>query len=147
MDCRLNESTIDELLVGYHFGTSTNEEREAIDAHLLGCSRCLKNYLRLKHHLDGQARALRPSSHVRERLRAEVDASFRPRGVARVRAWLAAPIPRGRGLAAAAAFAIAAAVIATFVPMPIPRNAPTPAVATHEHIDTARPSAESSHVY
>jgi anti-sigma factor RsiW len=143
----LNESTIDELLVGYHFGTSSDEEREQIDAHLLGCSRCLKNYLRLKHHLDGQARALRPSSHVRERLRAEVDAAFRPRGIDRVRAWLAAPIPRGRGIAAAAALAIAAAVIVAMLPLPVPRNAPTPSVAAQQQIDPARPSAESSHVY
>jgi hypothetical protein len=152
MDCRLNEgeeagATIDELLVGYHFGTSSDEERERIDAHLLGCSRCLKNYLRLKHHLDGQSRALRPSSHVRERLRAEVDATFRPRGIDRVRAWLAAPIPRGRGIAAAAALAIAAAVVAALLPLPVRESRPTPSVAAHEQIDTARPSAESSHVY
>jgi len=74
MDCRLKGVGVDELLVAYHFGTTSDEEREAIDEHLLSCSRCLRNYLRLKHHLDGEARALRPSSHVRERLRAEVDA-------------------------------------------------------------------------
>jgi len=155
MDCRLNlgaETTtttmIDEMLVGYHFGTCTGEEREAIDAHLLGCGRCLRKYLSLKHHLDGQSRALRPSSHVRERLRAEVDATFRPRGVGRLRAWLAAPIPRGRGIAAAAALALAAATIAAVLPLPVRKTTPSQStIAAHEQIDTARPSAESTHVY
>ena len=44
MDC----AGVASHLVAYHFATVSDEERDAIDAHLLGCKACLEAYFALK---------------------------------------------------------------------------------------------------
>jgi anti-sigma factor RsiW len=90
-------------LFPYTFGTSSPEERDQIDAHLLGCRDCLRAYLRLKHHVErGASLDARPGDAIRRRVRDDVAAVVRPRGAARVRRWLRRPIPLYQGLAVAA---------------------------------------------
>jgi hypothetical protein len=131
MDC----TGVASHLVAYHLATVSDEERDAIDAHLLGCRGCLETFLALKRAMD-RGPATKPSAAVRARLRAEVAASFPRRTLAR-------RIPLYQGLALAAA----AAVVALLVPSLIKRNAPYDArEATHE-VDTARPRAVSLQIY
>ena len=107
MDCRM----IEKDLFAYALGTSSDEDRDRTDAHLLGCTSCLRAYLRLKHLLErgleagveaGDSLGARPSDETRRRIREDVAALVRPRGAARVRQWLRRPIPLYQGLAVAA---------------------------------------------
>jgi anti-sigma factor RsiW len=144
MDCSL----IEERLVAYHLATVEDEEREAIDAHLLGCTECLRGYLRLKHELERGAR-IKPSASLRARLRADVERVVRPTGLARVQMFLSRPIPLYQGFAAAAAIAI---VVAAALVLPgkttneaVDANAIRPGAT--QRIDTARESSASLSLY
>jgi anti-sigma factor RsiW len=136
MDC----ARID--LIAYHFDTSTDEERDAVERHLLGCRRCLEAYLALKRHVEHGARAERPGPEVHARLRGDVERAFRPMSRGRLLAWLARPIPRYQGLAAAAV----ALAIAVLAPALVER-ATSPALHGGDRVDTSRPSAESLTIY
>ncbi len=144
MDCRMTQ----EALVAYHFGTAGDDERDAVDAHLLQCTSCLRAYLRLKHHVERGVEAMgsarpRPSDAVRRRIREDVAAIVRPRGgVARVRELLRRPIPLYQGLAVAAVAAGLAIGLPSFLDG-LTRKPPETAV----RIDTSRPVAESLTVY
>src|SRR5215203_5692807 len=72
MDC----TGVASHLVAYHLGSVEGETRDAIDAHLLECTTCLKTYLALKRAADARP-ADRPSQDARERLRAEVERTFK----------------------------------------------------------------------
>ena len=154
MDCRLkvggvDVSSVEERLVAYHFGTVDDDVRDAIEEHLLGCAKCLRAYMRLKRELDRKG-ALKPGAHVRQRLRAEVMATFKPKTISPLRAWLAQPISRGRGIAAGVALAIAAAITVAVVPLTKRNDAPAPVQVTQvggARVDSARPSAESTRLY
>lgn len=137
MDC----AGVASHLVAYHFATGTDEERDAIDAHLLGCRPCLETYLALKRATD-RGPLEKPSASVRARLRAEVAETF-PRAP-RVAIWRRR-IPLYQGLfAAAVAAAIALAVPSLMRGGP---RAPHDAREGTPHIDSARPSAESFQIY
>jgi hypothetical protein len=139
MDCPL----IQPELVGYHFATTSDDMRAEIDAHLLGCPKCLRAYLGIKHHIErGAAREERPSAAARDRLRAAVAVSFRSTPRARVRRWLGRPIPLYQGLAAA----LVAVAVAALVPMVIRETAEL-RTAAGENTDTSRPSPESLAFY
>lgn len=141
MDCRL----IQGELIAYHFATTREEERERIDEHLLGCTTCLRAYLRLKRHIErGATLGDRPASAVKQRLRADVEAAFRPSGRERVRRWLRRPIPLYQGIAAAAV----ALLLAGAGPLLADAlSAKPPASATNERIDSSRPSPQSLTLY
>ncbi len=103
MDC----AGVGSHLVAYHFATLGDAERDAIDAHLVSCTTCLKTYLAFKHAAE-RGDAQRPSSAMRDRLRAEVARTFEKPNVAPVRrSFLGRRIPLYQGVALAA---IAAAV-------------------------------------
>ena len=59
-------------LVAYHFGTCMNESRTEVEAHLLGCTDCLQNFLALKRGIETGESAPRPSEAARARLRVAV---------------------------------------------------------------------------
>jgi hypothetical protein len=139
MDCRM----IQGELVAFTFGTSSDDERERIDAHLLGCTECLRAYLRFKHHVErGASLRERPSDETRRRIRDDVAAAVRPHGAARAARWLRRPIPLYQGLAVAC---VAAGLV---VAMPWMHDllAPHDAIAA-SRVDSARPVAESISIY
>ncbi len=148
MDC----AGVASNLVAYHFATSTDEERDEIDAHLLACNACLRAYLALKRASE-RGPLDRPSRAARERLRAEVARTFaKPGAPAASPSRPAKPkpkpvlffqrrIPLYQGLVAAA---IAAAV--TLVALgDAPRRAPVRDGVPQ--VDTSRPRAESLQIY
>jgi anti-sigma factor RsiW len=146
MDCKV----VEEDLIAYHFGATSEETREAIDAHLVACTDCLKQYLRVKHHLarhDGSASvAERPSSKARARLRAAVAAEFEPSAPARMVRWMRRPIPLYQGLAAAAVVLLVALV----APLVARQSFAVDGDGMHaggERVDTARPAPESLSFY
>ena len=136
MDC----AGVASHLVAYHFATVSDEERDAIDAHLLGCRACLEAYFALKR--AAAKRPLeKPSASVKARLRAEVAATF-PAKPARVM-LLARRIPLYQGLFAAAVAAAIALTVPTLLRQQERRG-------MHEgaaQIDSARPRAESFQIY
>jgi hypothetical protein len=140
MDCSL----IQGHLIGYHFAAVSDDERCEVEGHLVECRGCLRTYLALKAHVDrGSREDEMPSEAARVRLRAAVEARFRPTTVRRVRRWLARPIPLYQGLVVAAAFVLATALgpeIARIL-----RPAPTARAA--EQVDSARTVARSLTIY
>jgi len=133
-------------LVAYHFATVSDEERDAIDAHLLGCTTCLASYFALKRATD-KSPPERPSAAVKARLRAEVAAAFpeRVQKGARVR-LLARRIPLYQGLFAAALAAAIALVVPTLLREEQLRDV-RGASKRAAQIDSARPRAESFQIY
>jgi len=132
-------------LVGYHFGTLDDDEREGVERHLVGCPACVEAYLVLKRRADATA-DIRPGGELRARLRRDVARAFPSRRKAPVLAFLARPIPLYQG-ALAAAVALVAVLLAdgTLRGGGLARpNAATPEAA---RIDTSRPSAESNTIY
>ena len=112
MDC----AAVASHLVGYHFATLEEAQRDGIDAHLLGCHACLGTYLALKRAAEERPLDA-PSSAVRGRLRASVAAAF-PAAEARPArvALLARRIPLYQGLFAAAVAAALALTVPSLVP-------------------------------
>jgi hypothetical protein len=148
MDCRLIQGD----LVAYHFATTTDEARERIDAHLVACTGCLRAYLRVKHHIERSAGSEgagdRPGAAMRQRLRADVAAAFRPTAKQRVQRALARPIPLYQGLVAAAVALLLAGAAPTVVERLVTGARDRGAEATNaERIDTSRASAESLTFY
>lgn len=136
MDC----AGVASQLVAYHFATVTDEERDAIDAHLLGCRACLEAYFALKR-AAARGPFERPSPNVKRRLRAEVAATF-PTKPARV-TLLARRIPLYQGLFAAAI----AAAIALTVPALLREQRRGDVREGAAQIDSARSRAESFQIY
>jgi hypothetical protein len=134
-------------LVAYQFATVSDAERDAIDAHLLGCRTCLAAYLALKRAAEKRPLE-KPSTSVKHRLRAEVAAAFPaepPRRSGRV-TLLARRIPLYQGLFAAAV----AAAIALVVPSLVRQQEREHRGDVREgaaQIDSARPRAESFQIY
>jgi anti-sigma factor RsiW len=142
MDCPL----IQQHLIGYHFATASDDERREVEAHLVACTPCLRTYLALKAHVDrGTQAGEAPSEAARLRLRAAVEARFRPTAARRVRRWLARPVPLYQGFAVAAVIVLAAA-LAPQVAGAL-RPSPSPAAGSVERVDSARTSAESLTIY
>jgi anti-sigma factor RsiW len=133
---------IEERLLAYYFGASSDEDGGAIDAHLCACTACLRAFLDLKRHIEhGGDPEVRPRPATRERLRESVGRAFRPSAATRFRRALRRPVPLYQSLAVAA-FAATVAVLAPFA-RGLAREAPP----SGEHVDTARLSAESLTIY
>ncbi|MBI5517277.1 MAG: hypothetical protein HY909_26125 [Deltaproteobacteria bacterium] len=84
-------------LLGFHFGMAEAEARGALEAHLLGCPACLREYLELKRAVELPEEIEAPSELSRARLRRAVAAELR-RGAA---PWTWWERPLAVGLAAA----------------------------------------------
>jgi hypothetical protein len=139
MDC----AAVASHLVGYHFATLDESERDAIDTHLLGCQGCLGAYLALKRASD-RGPLERPSPAVKARLRASVRAAFPEQAPRAPRVTLLARrIPLYQGMFAAALAAAIAWVIPTLL-HDGRRNAIPEGAAD---IDSARPRAEAFRIY
>ena len=67
--------SIDERLVGFHFGALPAEAAEEVEAHLLGCPRCLRAYFDFKRDSGGPPGE--PSRESAGRLRAEIARELR----------------------------------------------------------------------
>ncbi|HEU4536966.1 MAG TPA: zf-HC2 domain-containing protein [Polyangiaceae bacterium] len=102
MGCLLNDGD----LVAYHLGTAGDAERERLEGHLVECPACAQAYVRLKRTFE-HAPGARPGDALRRRLRAEVEASFRPALPQRFGSWLRRPIPLYQGVAGALLVALA----------------------------------------
>jgi anti-sigma factor RsiW len=140
MDCAL----IQGHLIGYHFATVSDDERAEVEGHLVTCTACLRTYLALKAHVDrGAVDDEVPGEAARLRLRAAVEARFRPTHARRVGRWFTRPIPLYQSLAVAAAVVLATALGPTLAHA----IHPGPAAHTAERVDSARPSAESLTIY
>jgi anti-sigma factor RsiW len=134
--CLLNDGD----LVAYHLGSAGEEERERVEGHLVECPTCAQAYVRLKRHFE-HAPAERPSDALRRRLRAEVEASFRPPLPGRFRSWLGRPIPLYQGVAGA----VLVALVLTLA-LAVPQLAPRRAHAAGR-VDSARQAALSRDVF
>ena len=140
MDCPL----IEGHLVGYQLAALGEEERALVEAHLLSCAACLRTYLALKAHLDRCGReAGGPSEQARLRLRAAVEARFRPTRSQRALGWLRRPVPLYQGMAVLAV-AVAAAALAPTIARVLDRQ---DMARSSERVDTARPVAMSRNIY
>jgi hypothetical protein len=142
MDC----SVVEADLIAYQLATCDDEARAQIDAHLLGCTPCLRAYLALKHHVErGATLDARPSDAARARLRAAVAAEFQPTLATRAARALRRPIPLYQSLAAAAVIVLVAAAIA---PILARNETQSPMQATGgQRIDTARRTPENLSFY
>ncbi len=140
MDCAL----IQGHLIGYHFATVSDDERAQVEGHLVTCTACLRTYLALKAHVDrGAVDDEVPGEAARLRLRAAVEARFRPTHTRRLGRWFTRPIPLYQSLAVAAAVVLATALGPTLAHA----IHPGPAAHAAERVDSARPSAESLTIY
>jgi hypothetical protein len=140
MDCTLIQGN----LIGYHFATVSGSERAEVEGHLVACTACLRTYLALKSHVDrGTLEDEVPGEAARLRLRAAVQARFRPTPARRVGRWFTRPVPLYQGLAVAAVVLLATALAPT-----VARAVhPGPAAHAAERVDSSRASAESLTIY
>lgn len=136
MGCVLNDGD----LVAYHLGTAGGAERERLEGHLVACPACAQAYVRLKAHFEHAPHA-RPGDALRRKLRADVEAAFRPPLPGRFRSWLKRPIPLYQGVAGAmlVALLVSLALAAPSLAAPSPRAA--------GRVDSARQEALSLSVF
>ncbi|MGD0529290.1 MAG: hypothetical protein ABSE49_29395, partial [Polyangiaceae bacterium] len=122
----------------------SDDERAEVERHLVTCTACLRTYLALKAHVDrGSIDDEAPSEAARLRLRAAVQARFRPTPARRVGRWFTRPVPLYQSLAVAAAVLLAAAV----APSLARALHPEPTAHAAERVDSSRASAESLTIY
>ncbi|RKI70761.1 hypothetical protein D7X55_09745 [Corallococcus sp. AB049A] len=95
--------TVAPGLVAYHFGTLPPEDRQAVEEHLPGCGRCLREFIALKRDLETSEEGPLPSTQARDRLRLAVARELRPRAVTRTWSRWERPLALGGALAALAA--------------------------------------------
>jgi anti-sigma factor RsiW len=139
MDC----TGVASHLVAYHLGSIEPRDRDAIDAHLLSCTSCLKTYLALKRAMDARPTE-RPSAEARARLRADVERAFaREAKNSNVVPLLRRKIPLYQGIA----FAAVAAAIAFITPGVLHRFSHERVGDGAPEVDTSRPRAESLQIY
>jgi anti-sigma factor RsiW len=143
MDC----TAVAENLVAYHVGGIEDADREAIEAHLVGCRTCLETYMAIKRAAD-RAAVERPRPEVRDRLRMEVLAAFPTKAERERKAATPAPvsffrrrIPLYQGVALAAV-AAALTLVGPSIVKRIRRSNTPPAM-----VDTSRTHAESLTIY
>lgn len=74
-------------LVALHFGTIDGDERDAIEAHLIACSACVRDYLALKRAIEAPEESEAPSETSRAKLRRSVERALAREGAARWRWW------------------------------------------------------------
>jgi anti-sigma factor RsiW len=140
MDCSLIQGD----LIAYHFAAVSEGERHRVETHLVACEACLRSYLALKAHVDQTGKPpATPSEASRRKLRAAVEARFRPTLPRRVGGWLARPIPLYQSLALATVVVLGVA----FGPALVHRFADERSQAASERVDTSRTIAESTSIY
>lgn len=141
MDCRL----IRENLIAYHLAAAGEEQQREVEEHLVVCSGCLRDFLRLKHHIEAGAwLSQRPAPAVRQRLRRDVEAAFRPSASERMRQWLRTPIPLYQGLLAAALLLLVAGAAPALARWMASKDTTASSV---EIIDTSRSTAAVMPLY
>lgn len=91
MDCEQCE----EALIEYAHAELTPAARLEVTRHLAECTGCAVAFCRLRADLDGVllAAGTAPPAAVRQRLRAEVERSFRPRWWRQALAQVRRPVP------------------------------------------------------
>jgi anti-sigma factor RsiW len=140
MDCSLIQGD----LIAYHFAAASEEERQRVESHLVGCQACLRSYLALKAHVDRTGKPPeQPSAASRLKLRAAVERRFRPSPVRRVIRLLASPVPLYQSVALAAVVVLGVA----FGPALAHQLPPLSRTHTHDtssRVDTSRTTAEST---
>lgn len=99
---------VSEDLVAFHFGTVTEDQRTAVEAHLPTCADCLRAYLAVKREIETAASTQRPSDAARARLRRAVAREIGAEASTRPWTWWERPL--AFGLAGAAVFAAVFAV-------------------------------------
>ena len=121
MDCELSQKE----LVPFHFGTLDPAGRAALEAHLLGCASCLKDYLTLKRDLETGATAPAPRPEAKDRLRRAVAQELERRNPRRAWRWWERPLA-----AAFAGSSMAFAMLAVHLIMAAPAAPPRSIEAT-----------------
>lgn len=139
MDCAL----IRNELVGYHFGTQDDDARERVETHLVGCTECLRVFMRLKQRLDrGGGESARPSAAARAALRRDVAQAFVKRPVT-LPFWRR-PVPLYQSFAAAILVALLVRVGPVVVERAMGLAAPK---VTSEQVDTSQELPGSLRIY
>ena len=118
MDCAVMQPE----LIAYHFGELEDPARARLEAHLLSCPGCLRDFLALKRALETSE--LTPSAAAKARLREAV-----VRSIAQPRigwSWWERPVAVG--------FAVAAVTVATFATVSL---AASPGAAPHGWVASA----------
>jgi len=64
--------TVQQDLLGFHFGELGEAPRRELEGHLEGCGECLRSYLALKRSVETAADQPAPSPALRSKLRAAV---------------------------------------------------------------------------
>lgn len=86
-------------LVAYHFGTIDPEARHAVEDHLPGCVKCLREFIALKRDMETSEEEPPPSQEARERLRLAVARELRARAPSHSWRWWERPLALGGALA------------------------------------------------
>jgi len=104
----MNCEKIRPELVAFHFGTVSDDARREVEAHLVGCPACLREYFEIKTEIETAAAVERPSPSARARLRRAVLREVVGEEPTRPWAWWERPL--AFGFASAAVFAAVFAV-------------------------------------
>lgn len=156
MDC----TRVDGELVGFELGALDGATRAAVEAHLVGCPRCVSAYLALKRAIDAGEEAERPSEVARARVRQAAQQALAATATAPAATTATATAPPAqkrprRAVWALAVTAAAALVLAPLVWRSTRTTATAPSAATrsgtdsaaalpaHEAVDTARTTPEN----
>jgi anti-sigma factor RsiW len=76
---------VEPELVAYHFGTIDPEARQAVEEHLPGCAKCLREFISLKRAMETSEDEPAPSQEARQRLRRAV--AYEVSGSAPILSW------------------------------------------------------------
>jgi anti-sigma factor RsiW len=117
-------------LVAYHFGLVSEDARDALEAHLLGCSACLRAFLEVKRAVEIGEDSPPPSAASRAKLRGAIARAIGVTEMKRPWAWWERPLAFGL----AASFVLASMVAVRAISM----RAPTPPYAMSDHAGDVR---------
>jgi anti-sigma factor RsiW len=106
-------AAIEPVLVAYHFGIVSDEERDRLEEHLGACPSCLHGFFALKRDLETAASEPRPSPAARARLRRAVAVELGLAPAGRAWSWWERPFAFGFAAAAVVAAVVALRVLAT----------------------------------
>jgi len=108
-------NSIGSELCAYHFGVISDDVRRDVEAHLLGCSACLRAFIEVKRAIETGEDGPLPAPSARSRLRRAVARELSLADPQRPWAWWERP----------AAFAFAgSAVVAAMIAMRVLTSAP-----------------------
>ncbi len=77
--------SIQDELIGYQFATLDASTRTRVEAHLICCASCVREFVQLKRDIEQPAAGPLPSKESRTRLREEIARELAGRGRARMR--------------------------------------------------------------